>query len=424
MNLVKTSETRFANSKRFVFMNVTKSMPAIISTLTSIQEGINQSSSTKDRQEASDAASLQGRLLNKQFLLRIGAETDIYNQYGVLINIAQTGDILPHDRLDGMDAIINHLEQMQISIEHKNCDTNKPCKWPVYHKAVDSLKQKGEIYDVIVIDDYPGRSGIGANQTRKISNFLTTSAKKDVLEAVQTQASSLLQKLISGLKTDVFSADERQKINLSRTITDMEYLYNCVLNEGPEKTFALQVEKYIKSIRDLPVTSLKEVPSSVLEKQFQALLYKLQENPVTTMVSIINNKDKKDKKDSVSRAILRVLFASQHELYQGIEMIMQAISVSCVKFGVESVVESHVSHHEIHFSSERNADESVMEQELKVSLNGPTLNNCDAIVKEALDSHFKKRWHFLTSSNLYAFQRQSPTINKLKNIKSKFPFME
>jgi hypothetical protein len=217
-NLVKTSETRFANSKRFVFINLTKSLPAIISTLTSIQNGINPASSTKDRKEASDAASLQGRLLNKQFLLRLGAEADIYNQYGVLINIAQTVDILPHDCLDGIDAIINHLEQMKITMKHTNCVTNNPCKWPVYHQAVDTLKQRGEIYGVVVLDDYPVRSGIGANQTRKMTNFLITSAKKDVLESVERQASDLLQKLISGLKTDVFSSNDRQKINISRTI--------------------------------------------------------------------------------------------------------------------------------------------------------------------------------------------------------------
>ena len=80
-----------------------------------------------------------------------------------------------------------------------------------------------------------------------------------------------------------FNSNDRQKINILRTITDMEYLYNIILNDGPEKTFALQNEKYIKSIRDIPVTSLNAVPSSVLEKQFQALMYKLQESPVSSI---------------------------------------------------------------------------------------------------------------------------------------------
>ena len=34
-------------------------------------------------------------------------------------------------------------------------------------------------------------------------------------------------------------------------------------------------------------------------------------------------------------------------MYEGIEMVMQAISVGSVKSGVESVVASLVSHHEI-----------------------------------------------------------------------------
>ena len=74
----------------------------------------------------------------------------------------------------------------------------------------------------------------------------------------------------------------------------------------------------------------------------------------------------------------------------GIEMVMQAISVGSVKFSVESVVESLVSHHEIHFGPYRNADKITKSDELQVSVNGPPFNYwyCDSIVKLALDSHF------------------------------------
>ena len=108
----------------------------------------------------------------------------------------------------------------------------------------------------------------------------------------------------------------------------------------------------------------------------------------------------------------------------GIEMVMQAISVRSVKFIVESVVESLVSHHEIHFGPYRNADKITKSDELQVSVNGPPFNYCDSIVKLALDSHFTNHWHFLTNGNLYAFQKESSTIKKLKTMKPKLPFME
>ena len=57
--------------------------------------------------------------------------------------------------------------------------------------------------------------------------------------------------------------------------------------------------------------------------------------------------DKEEKKPS--SAIIRCLFSSKYNMNDGIEMVMQAISVGSVKFSVESVVESLVSHHEIHF---------------------------------------------------------------------------
>ena len=281
-------------------------------TLSRVQEGITAASSAEAKSKASDAASMQGRLLNKQFLLRIGAEADIYNQYGILINIAQTVDILPHDRLDGIDRTITHLEEMQLSIKLENCDKSKPCKWPVYHNALQSLERESKIYDVVVIDDYPGRSGIGAHHTRKVTDFMTKSENINVKESVQKQAVSLLKKLISGFKTDIFSDDERQKIELSRTLTDLETLYKSVISEGPQKTFAMKVEKYIESIRELPVTSLNDVPTTVLEKQFRELLFKLLEDAIVSTFYDENGdvkmKGASTQEKSISKAMLRIFF--------------------------------------------------------------------------------------------------------------------
>ena len=143
-------------------------------TLTELQQNISPQSNSKQREDASGASSLQARILNKQFLLRLAAEAEIYNIYGILINYAQIVDILPHERLDEIDASIKFFDEMGKYIDHDMCiqSNAQVCRWPKYHTALKSLADHGQIFGVNVIDDYPSRGGLGVNTTRSITYFL------------------------------------------------------------------------------------------------------------------------------------------------------------------------------------------------------------------------------------------------------------
>ena len=71
-------------------------------------------------------------------------------------------------------------------------------------------------------------------------------------------------------------------------------------------------------------------------------------------------------------------------LFCGIEMIMQAISVSCVKISCESGLESLVSIFESHFDARRDMNKDSASEEFMVAVNGPNLSHCDNLVREAL----------------------------------------
>ena len=86
-SLTKTSDTCFANSKRFIFMNFLQDLPAIKSCLEDACIAAEQTNaSSTERKKGDDAARLKTKLHNQQFLLRVAGEADLYNCYGIMTN--------------------------------------------------------------------------------------------------------------------------------------------------------------------------------------------------------------------------------------------------------------------------------------------------------------------------------------------------
>ena len=147
--LVKTSETRFANSKRFVFSKVIDNFPSIVKHLED-KFSRNKDGDSKARDKANKASVLLGRLLNAQSVLEIACLSDIYNHYGKVINCCQILNILPHERLSLIDSAIsdfsdltntyaNHSQCSKLRVRSDiNVSKSGPCYWPKLHKAKES----------------------------------------------------------------------------------------------------------------------------------------------------------------------------------------------------------------------------------------------------------------------------------------------
>ena len=100
-NLVGFSETRFANSRRQVYANILHEFPAIMSCLEEqITNSVIPTSDARSREKAAKAKELKGKILNVQFLLVLSGLADIYSQFGVVVNITQLVQLLPHKRFD------------------------------------------------------------------------------------------------------------------------------------------------------------------------------------------------------------------------------------------------------------------------------------------------------------------------------------
>ena len=99
---------------------------------------------------------------------------------------------------------------------------------------------------------------------------------------------------------------------------------------------------------------------------------------------------------------------------------MQATFVAAIKTSVESIAEAVISIFNQHNSDNRKLSEENLNDEMFVAWNGPEIGECDEILKNALDLHFKnKRFgvHFKTNN---LFNTAGPTVTNVLKRKNKF----
>ena len=108
---------------------------------------------------------------------------------------------------------------------------------------------------------------------------------------------------------------------------------------------------------------------------------------------------------------LKLIVGTKAQFYQDCEVIVHLICTAAVYFGVESILESFVSmrKHRINLHRAGKISEEWYSQELSVYINGPPVNLCKPLVKEAMN----KYWHektFQTGTTEWHFTRKSGNV--------------
>ena len=158
-----------------------------------------------------------------------------------------------------------------------------------------------------------------------------------------------------------------------------------------------------------------------LKRQYREFLKRLEELTKQYSLEELNATDPKD--------ILKQFFDPNQALFNEIEMVMQAISVCCVKVSCESVLESLVSIFENHFDARRNMKEESTAQEFMIAVNDPNLAYADTVIEEAMNSYWQSKgsaWHFFRTTVLEQLKEHeggSKVLNRMLKQSSKLPFM-
>lgn len=434
-NLVKFSETRFANSKRKVYKNIHHEFAPIITCLEdSIMAAVTnrsgeETSNARIREKGDEARTLKGKILNVDFLLLLSGLVDVYEQFGVIVQYTQMVHLLPHERYDLFTKGIGQMKKMTLCVDHKNCeilceDKKKPCMWPKSHADKKSLKEKGTIRDIPVVDS----QGIEAAGLGILTRSQTSQMRIDDDDGHNVDASiletdrklcELVNELCVGLNDGVYSAEHVEIVEATRVVLDLPSLALSIKEEGASATSVsvLQFQHFKNAISNIPVNSLKNVPEDELKAQYRCFLERLEKLTKTLDTETLRKADSKD--------IIQQFFDLDNSLFKGIEMIMQALSVAAVKISCESIVESFVSRYEDHFHLKRNLNEESVNEEFEIAVNGPNLANSDSVIKEAMNRHWEGGcWHFHKTTIMEKMaQGDSTVLKRMLNTKNNLPFM-
>ena len=87
------------------------------------------------REKGDKAREMKGKLQNAEFMLLLSGLTDIYMQFGVIVQATQMVHLLPHERIDKFDCSVTKLKSMKKSLNshHETCPSN--CHVSQYHSA-------------------------------------------------------------------------------------------------------------------------------------------------------------------------------------------------------------------------------------------------------------------------------------------------
>lgn len=431
-DLVKFSETRFANSRRQVYINIHHDLQALVTCLEDkVALSYQSPSDGKLREKANEAKQLLGKLLNVRFLLTLAGCADVYGQYGKIVNVAQIVNLLPHERLELFLKEVNVLDKMKKCLSnHKKCSNYMDekakirCLFPLLHADRDSLQTKGEIQKIPVVDQSEVIAAGLQSRTRHMGRQATVAQNVDAEKQVEERLQMLIATLHSGLKDEVFDAEAVTVISHTKTILNLPDI--AAKLKGPDgghiKQAVIQGPLFVDAVRSVPVRSLNNISDNELKRQYRQFLKRLEELTKLYSLEELRATDPKD--------ILRQFFDPKRALFTEIEMVMQAFSACCVKVSCESVLESLVSIFENHFDARRNMNEESTAQEFMIAVNGPNLAHGDAIIKEAMNSYWRSKgstWHFFRTTVLEQLKEHSggsQVLNRLLKQPSKLPFME
>ena len=228
---------------------------------------------------------------------------------------------------------------------------------------------------------------------------------------------SFVKRLSNDLKKDTFDERTVDTMELTRNVCDIKSFAIEIRKCGAVQAGHKLVTKFLNSTRKL-TSSLEDIPDHEVKENFFKFIKVLE----------IHTKHFNEK-ELDSKNIIKDLLC-ESKLFTGIELTLHSIITASIKTSVESVVESLVSRYETHFDAKRQLKEIHALDEMIIAENGPNLVHADKLLTSAMDKYWKEKsqdgsWHFChRSEDIRTFSTNSKVIQKLLNVKSKFPFMD
>ena len=397
------SETKFANSAALVYKKFRSVYPALLVTLEKVKEDFYEGKST-EKEKAEKADEVQGGIMNYLFGLSLSAANDAYDKVGAISNVLQIVDILPHERYDKFKRLLDRLNEMAAHINLGDCpcqeeedredeedkeeqeeehdelditlaakgEEEKVCYWPSLHKDTKEVLQKGKYRGVVLgqLTTDPTRTRAG---TEEASQWLTEDRKTTAFKAFK-RAVEMVTFLSKGLEEKVYSSADIIMINHARKLLNISSDMIKIKTSGAVSVSTIGWRSFRSAAMYFEPAVLTRVPEEELRLQYREYCRRLEQ------VS-----KRRGGMELSSKEIFSLLLNPKENLYKDIEGVLSVMARACVTQGVEATVESWVSVMENHCSKVRGITDQVrLENEVKVAINGPEVQHCKGIVREAM----------------------------------------
>ena len=229
------------------------------------------------RNKGDKAQELKSKLLNEEFMLLLSGTTDIYEQFGVAVQISQSVHLLPHERLDQFQKAVARMKSMSKILDHKDCpevEPGKKCLFAQSHADKKSLKETNTIRGLSVVEKGPSRVAALSVLTRRMRQEQIVRMGQDTIASIDKKLKDLIDNLSEKLGEDVYTDDEKEIIEKTRIVLDLPALADLLKQPGESvvKVQVTEFPKFLNAVKCIPVRSLREVPEEELRRQFSEYL--------------------------------------------------------------------------------------------------------------------------------------------------------
>ena len=286
------------------------------------------------------------------------------------------------------------------------------CYWKSFHQAIRSLKHNGTYqgYDVAVLVEDPVRATRQGSKQRNENILVDIDS---LMKAAQKRAEDVLDFLYDGLSTKVYDGEACEMITHIKNVLDMKSLIVAVHERGSVTIGNLSWDKFFKSSLAIDQSVENRIDKKQLKEQFieyLGIMEKVGQDAANRELS--------------SMELLEIFLSPEKQLYKGVETVMSILAKAALMMSVESVVEGWVSVMEHHSSQRRDLSDERAEDELFIAVNGPAVIHSDSVVRESLDKYCSQTdVHYVRSSNNIKSWIVSKSVDNLRRVKPKIPFM-
>ena len=261
------------------------------------------------------------------------------------------------------------------------------CSWATFHSTIRSLKHDGTFqkFPLAVLRPDLGKTRAAVREDQAISLLNIDDFIKDAVK----KAGEVLDFLHMGLSTKVYDGDACHVISNVRTVLDLQQLSRILLERGTVVVLNTSWEKFFSACKELDASLDARIDKRDFKAEYEDFLWRMEE---------IAGDDRNRKLTSMD--LLEKLLDPGVKLFQGIETVLSILCRAALSMSVEAVVESWVSIMEHHSSKRRPLSEDSMVEEVVISINGPKVVHCEAIVKESIRTMIKEdHIHFVRRSD-------------------------